>query len=59
MDIQQIFENNRKWIESKLGADGDYFNKLAEGQNPKILYVDCSDSRVTAEELMGVQPGEV
>lgn len=59
MDIHQIFENNRKWIESKLSADGEYFKKLAEGQNPKILYIGCSDSRVTAEELMGAKPGEV
>lgn len=59
MDIHHIFENNRKWIASKLSADGEYFKKLAEGQNPKILYIGCSDSRVTAEELMGVQPGEV
>jgi carbonic anhydrase len=59
MDIQKIFANNRKWIESKLSADGEYFKKLAEGQNPTILYIGCSDSRVTAEELMGVQPGEV
>ncbi|TNF44032.1 MAG: carbonic anhydrase [Bacteroidetes bacterium] len=59
MDIQQIFANNRKWIETKLSADGEYFKKLAEGQNPRILYIGCSDSRVTAEELMGVQPGEV
>jgi carbonic anhydrase len=59
MDIQQIFANNRKWIESKLSSDSEYFKKLAEGQNPRILYIGCSDSRVTAEELMGVQPGEV
>ena len=59
MDIKQIFDNNRKWIETKLNSDGEYFKKLAEGQNPKILYIGCSDSRVTAEELMGVQPGEV
>ena len=36
MDIQQIFANNRKWIESKLSADSKYFKKLAEGQNPRI-----------------------
>jgi carbonic anhydrase len=59
MDIQKIFANNRKWIESKLDVDVEYFKKLAEGQNPKILYIGCSDSRVTAEELMGVEPGEV
>lgn len=59
MDILQIFKNNRRWVEEKLGADKDFFKKLAAGQNPKILYIGCSDSRVSAEELMGVAPGEV
>lgn len=59
MDLTQIFSNNRKWMEEKLSRDKDYFKKLAEGQSPKILYIGCSDSRVTAEELMGLQPGEV
>lgn len=59
MEIQQIFENNRRWIAEKLKQDKDYFKKLSEGQSPGILYIGCSDSRVSAEELMGVQPGEV
>lgn len=59
MNISQIFENNKEWIASKLQMDSDYFKKLAAGQNPDILYIGCSDSRVTAEELMGVAPGEV
>lgn len=59
MDIKKIFENNEKWIEEKLNQHPDYFEKLAEGQSPKILYIGCSDSRVTAEELMGANPGEV
>lgn len=54
-----IFENNKKWIASKLQVDPDYFSKLASGQHPEFLYIGCSDSRVTAEDLMGVQPGEV
>jgi len=54
-----IFENNKKWVEGKLEADPDYFNKLAMTQNPDYLYIGCSDSRATAEELMGVGPGEV
>ena len=59
MNIQQIFTNNKKWVTSKLQLDDAYFDKLALGQDPKILYIGCSDSRVTAEELMGVDPGEV
>ena len=56
---ENIFENNKKWIEDKLGQDTDFFKKLAEGQSPEYLYIGCSDSRATAEELMGMQPGEV
>ena len=59
MNIEQIFDNNQKWILEKLRIDETYFKKLSEGQNPDILYIGCSDSRVSAEELMGVQPGEV
>ncbi len=59
MNIQQIFKNNQKWVSEKLKIDKDYFKKLSKGQSPEILYIGCSDSRVTAEELMGVQPGDV
>ena len=56
---ETIFENNKKWIQDKLGQDADFFKKLAEGQSPEYLYIGCSDSRATAEELMGMKPGEV
>jgi len=59
MNIKQIFANNQHWISEKLKIDKDYFKKLSIGQNPEFLYIGCSDSRVTAEELMGVQPGDV
>ena len=59
MKIEQVFENNKQWIAEKLAIDKDYFTKLAKGQSPEFLYIGCSDSRVTAEDLMGVQPGEV
>ncbi|EDM45113.1 carbonate dehydratase [unidentified eubacterium SCB49] len=59
MNIKQIFKNNENWVHSKLNHDADYFNNLSKGQNPDILYIGCSDSRVSAEELMGVAPGEV
>ncbi len=59
MDIQKIIENNKEWIKTKLGEDADFFNKLGAGQNPNILYIGCSDSRVTAEEMMGAGPGEM
>jgi carbonic anhydrase len=57
--IPQIFENNKEWVKEKLNLDPDYFNKLSKGQAPEILYIGCSDSRVTAEDLMGAMPGEV
>lgn len=59
MDIDQIFKKNEVWVASKLSADPDYFKNLSKGQTPEILYIGCADSRVTAEDLMGVQPGEV
>lgn len=59
MDIDKILKNNEVWIQEKLATDADYFKKLGEGQSPKVLYVGCSDSRVTAEELMGAGPGDV
>jgi carbonic anhydrase len=59
MNIAQIFKNNQEWIEKKLHMDREYFKNLSRNQNPDILYIGCSDSRVSAEELMGVRPGEV
>lgn len=59
MDIKQIFENNRNWIAKKLQSDDAYFEKLADGQTPEFLYIGCSDSRVSAEDLMGLEPGQV
>lgn len=56
---EQIFENNRRWMAEKKANDAEYFNRLSRGQDPDFLYIGCSDSRVTAEEMMGVQPGEV
>jgi carbonic anhydrase len=58
-DFEHIFENNRAWVGRRLAADPGYFTRLASGQQPKLLYIGCSDSRVTAEEIMGVDPGEL
>lgn len=58
MEIKKIFENNRAWVDDKLKLDSNYFKELSEGQSPEILYIGCSDSRVTAEEIMGATPGE-
>ena len=54
-----IFENNKKWVESKLAEDQHFFKTLSSSQTPDYLYIGCSDSRVSAEEMMGMKPGEV
>ena len=59
MNIESVFQNNKNWIAEKLNTSPTYFDTLGEGQTPEILYIGCSDSRVTAEELMGANPGEV
>lgn len=59
MNFEQIFKNNETWVAEKIGKDPEYFAQLARGQSPEVLYIGCADSRVTAEDLMGAQPGEV
>ena len=59
MNVERIFKNNEKWVFNKLKIDKKYFSNLSKGQNPSFLYIGCSDSRVSAEELMGLAPGEV
>jgi carbonic anhydrase len=56
---EEIFENNRAWVASKLADDPDFFEKLAKDQEPDYLYIGCSDSRVPANEIMGLEPGEL
>lgn len=59
MHLSKIFENNEKWVQDRIAEDPFYFDKLSKGQNPEYLYIGCSDSRVTAEEIMGLVPGEI
>lgn len=56
---KKILNNNKKWVEEKLAIDKDYFNDLAKGQQPPLLWIGCSDSRVPANEIIGAAPGEV
>jgi carbonic anhydrase len=58
MDLERVFQNNEAWIKEKLAIDANYFENLGKGQTPELLFIGCSDSRVTAEELMGLGPGE-
>jgi len=55
----QIFENNKAWVKSKLASDAHFFEKLARDQQPHFLYIGCSDSRVPANVIMGLDEGEV
>ncbi len=59
MWYNDIFENNRNWVEQCTARDSSFFEKLSMGQSPEYLYIGCSDSRVSVEELMGVKPGEL
>ncbi|WP_396181832.1 carbonate dehydratase [Flavobacterium sp.] len=56
---KKILENNKKWVESQLAIDIDYFKDLSKGQTPPLLWIGCSDSRVPANEIIGAKPGEV
>lgn len=56
---KKILDNNKKWVEDQLRIDSEYFKDLAKGQNPPLLWIGCSDSRVPANEIIGAKPGEV
>ncbi|MEZ4317404.1 MAG: carbonic anhydrase [Myxococcota bacterium] len=55
----EVFENNKKWVATMQAKDADFFVKLSKEQNPEFLYIGCADSRVPANEIMGVEPGDV
>ncbi len=56
---KKILDNNKKWVETSLASDPNYFADLAKGQTPPLLWIGCSDSRVPANEIVGAKPGEV
>ena len=56
---KKILDNNKKWVENQLALDIEYFKDLAKGQQPPLLWIGCSDSRVPANEIIGAKPGEV
>ena len=57
--IQHLFDNNKKWAEKITKEDPGFFQSLSEQQSPKYLWIGCSDSRVPANSLLGMEPGEV
>ena len=57
--LRRLFEQNRAWAEATLALDPDFFSKLARQQSPEYLWIGCSDSRVPANQIVGLQPGDV
>jgi len=56
---EDIFARNREWVAKMTHGKPDYFEKLAADQQPDYLYIGCSDSRVPANEIMGLEPGDL
>ena len=59
MDLNNLFENNRQWAANMLAGDPEFFQRLAKIQSPRLLWIGCSDSRVPANQICGLDPGEV
>lgn len=57
--LKQLLNNNREWADSVKQEDAEFFSRLAAQQNPEYLWIGCSDSRVPANQIMGLLPGEV
>ncbi len=55
----ELFANNRRWVEQKLALAPTYFEDLARGQKPQFLFIGCADSRVTIDTMTGTNPGEI
>ena len=59
MSLRQLLESNRAWAESVVAEDPAFFTRLAQQQSPQYLWIGCSDSRVPANQITGLAPGEV
>lgn len=57
--VRELFDKNRSWAESILQEDADFFQRLSQQQSPEYLWIGCADSRVPANEIMGMLPGDV
>ncbi|WP_026897918.1 carbonate dehydratase [Daejeonella oryzae] len=56
---EELLQGNRDWVQRELNEDPDYFTKLASGQEPDVLWIGCSDSRVPANQVTNTKPGQV
>jgi len=57
--LQHLFDNNKRWAEGKTEGNSNYFKRLSAQQSPEYLWVGCADSRVPANEIVGLDPGEI
>jgi len=57
--LRNLFEKNKKWAEKIKETNPDFFAKLSQQQNPEYLWIGCSDSRVPANEIVDMLPGEI
>ncbi len=57
--LKDLFQNNRRWAAGKITQDPNFFKKLVRVQRPKFLWIGCSDSRVPANDIVGLLPGEL
>jgi len=57
--LQHLFDQNRSWADGVRSANPDFFRKLSQQQSPEYLWIGCADSRVPANEIVGLMPGEI
>lgn len=58
-DLTELLENNRRWASRMKQAQADFFDNLSRQQTPEFLWIGCADSRVPANEIVGLPPGEI
>ena len=58
-DIEKLISNNANWSKTMIDEDPGFFERLSQSQKPRFLWIGCSDSRVPAEQLTGLEPGEL
>ncbi len=58
-ELNHLFDNNRRWVAQIMERDSGFFQKLSRQQKPQYLWIGCSDSRVPANEIVGLLPGEL
>ncbi|CCB89501.1 carbonate dehydratase [Simkania negevensis] len=58
-ELDELFENNRRWAKNQQIVNPSFFQEMSKCQTPKYLWIGCSDSRIPANEILGLEPGEV